>query len=188
MAEIDSLTTGRFLKSFYVYTHHRADNGEVFYVGCATKHRRKRGVKAPYQRAYDFTQRTPAWFKVAGEAGGVRVVFVLETNNQEKAWATERTLIAQYGRQDLDRGFLVNQTDGGLGFCRIFFGESNSAAKVSSDDILRIRSEYARGGISQRALGKKYSFSQGHVSDIVNRVKWATDSARAAIAKAEGQS
>lgn len=102
------------IKSYYVYVHRRADNDQVFYVGCATKQPGKRG-HAPYCRAYDFTLRTQAWFNAKLAAGGCSVEFVMETDDRNKAFDLERNLIKAIGRADIGAGTLVNQTNGGPG-------------------------------------------------------------------------
>lgn len=46
-------------------------------------------------------------------------------------------------------------------------GLENSKTKVTPEIVVAIREEYARGGISQETLGKKYGLSQGHVSKVI---------------------
>lgn len=96
-------------KPSYVYVHRRADNGDVFYVGCAVKqiawNRRKDGCC----RAYDFARRNEKW-RLVHEQHGTIVDVVLHCDTEDEAFAAEMQLIAQYGR-----GNLTNLTDGGRG-------------------------------------------------------------------------
>ncbi len=51
-------------------------------------------------------------------------------------------------------------------------GERHGMSKLTKDDVVAIRAEYARGGISQAALGKRYSVSQLTISDITTGKRW----------------
>jgi len=51
-------------------------------------------------------------------------------------------------------------------------GERNGMAKLTKDLVLEIRSRYAVGEISQRALGEEYGVDQGLICGIVNRRGW----------------
>lgn len=51
-------------------------------------------------------------------------------------------------------------------------GEKNFSAKITEKDVLEIRALYAKGGITQEALGKKFGLSQYPISRIVRRVGW----------------
>lgn len=102
-------------KHYYVYTHRRGDNGEVFYVGCATRHHQKRGFKRQHQRAFDYSQRQPEWEIIRQAAGTVTVDIIEEFNDRSSALAMEVALITRHGRADRGAGTLVNQTDGGDG-------------------------------------------------------------------------
>lgn len=55
---------------------------------------------------------------------------------------------------------------------RLARGETHSKAKLTTDNVSDIRSEYAAGGISQRALAKKYNVSQGAIGRIVLGKHW----------------
>ena len=55
----------------------------------------------------------------------------------------------------------------------------NPFSKVTPDIVREIRSDYAKGGISQSQLGRKYGITQSSVGDIINFVtfKWASENA-----------
>lgn len=54
----------------------------------------------------------------------------------------------------------------------ILRGEQNPIAKLTEDDVRAIRSEYARGGISQQAIADRYGVSQPVISSIIRREWW----------------
>jgi len=43
-------------------------------------------------------------------------------------------------------------------------GERNGYAKLTAEDVMAIRTLYAQGDITQRALGVAYGIDQSHVS------------------------
>jgi hypothetical protein len=52
-------------------------------------------------------------------------------------------------------------------------GESHGQAKLTAEQVETIRREYARGGESQEAIGRRLGVSQSLVSKIVRGVLWA---------------
>jgi hypothetical protein len=52
-------------------------------------------------------------------------------------------------------------------------GEESTFSKLSLEQVIAIRNEYAAGGINMRDLGKKYGVVHSAISKIVNRVHWA---------------
>lgn len=55
-------------------------------------------------------------------------------------------------------------------------GERHWSAKLSAEDVAEIRREYAAGGVTQTALAARYGIRNGHVSRIIRREVWATES------------
>jgi hypothetical protein len=53
------------------------------------------------------------------------------------------------------------------------FGESNGRHKITSDQVLDIRSSYCKGGISMRVLANKYDIHQSQIWRIVHGLRWA---------------
>jgi hypothetical protein len=52
-------------------------------------------------------------------------------------------------------------------------GEQNPTSRLREEEVLAIRTEYARGGISQRELAAKFGVTQTNVGLIVRRKIWA---------------
>jgi hypothetical protein len=52
-------------------------------------------------------------------------------------------------------------------------GDRQWNSKLTLEKVIRIREEYAKGGVTQRDIAVKYGISQPTVSEIVNRRKWA---------------
>ena len=46
-------------------------------------------------------------------------------------------------------------------------GERNGQTKLTDEDVLAIRAEYATGTVTQRDIARRYSVSQTHVGQIV---------------------
>jgi hypothetical protein len=51
-------------------------------------------------------------------------------------------------------------------------GEEVNTAKLTADEVLVIRDRYAKGGVSQQALGDEYGVSQFNIGCIVRRETW----------------
>ena len=51
-------------------------------------------------------------------------------------------------------------------------GEKNYRSKLTEQDIINIRKDYSKGGITQTKLGKKYGVRQDTISTIINRKRW----------------
>lgn len=51
-------------------------------------------------------------------------------------------------------------------------GSRNGRAKVTAETVLRVRAEYAAGGVTQRQLAARYGLSVPAVSDITRRKNW----------------
>lgn len=52
-------------------------------------------------------------------------------------------------------------------------GEHQHNAKLTSDQVREIRALHAAGGVSYRALGRRFGLTHESIRDIVNRVNWA---------------
>jgi hypothetical protein len=52
-------------------------------------------------------------------------------------------------------------------------GERNPNSKLTSDDVADLRSLYGEGGVSTRALGRRYGISHTQVRDILHGRSWS---------------
>ena len=63
---------------------------------------------------------------------------------------------------------------------RLARGERHGHAKLSAQQVMAIRAEYAAGGVFQHELARKFGVTQGLVSGIVRLARWAHVAAEAA--------
>jgi hypothetical protein len=87
----------------YLYRHIRLDTNQPFYIGIGINN-----------RAYSRLGRNKFWKNIVNKTE-YRVDILLEDLTWEEACEKEREFITLYGRRDLDKGPLVNLTDGGDG-------------------------------------------------------------------------
>lgn len=88
----------------YVYSHTRLDTNEVFYIGIGNNK----------YRATAKTCRNKYWKNIINKTD-YSVTILYENITWENAKELEISLIKLYGRKDLNKGSLVNMTDGGEG-------------------------------------------------------------------------
>jgi hypothetical protein len=138
-----------------VYQHRRLDKNAVFYIGIGT-------TKA---RAYRKTDRNSHWRSIVSKTE-YEVDILIDGCSWEDACQVERGLIEAYGRYDLGKGPLVNQTDGGEGNSklspekRILKGQKIRERKQGVPNIkLRGRglTEDHKNNVRLANIGKKYS-------------------------------
>lgn len=119
----------------YIYFHFRGDTDEIFYVG--------KGYK---NRAYSNQGRNKYWKNIVNKVG-YRIEIIDKDISVNEAKIREIFYIAKFGRKDLNKGPLVNMTDGGEGaFGREF-------------------SEETRKRMSEKKKGKISSFKGKHFSE-----------------------
>jgi len=115
---------------YYLYRHVRIDTNEVFYIGIGSKC--KTGVKYKYKRAYDFKQRSKFWKRIYNKSKeNIRVDFLIESEDLKFILEKEKEFIDLYGRKNLNKGSLVNLTNGGDGsFERVISDVQRNKLKI----------------------------------------------------------
>lgn len=121
-------------RTYYVYAYLRASNNVPYYIGKGTGKR--------------------AWAKNHGSVSvpkdKTKIVILHENLLEQEAHNLEISLIAEYGRKDLNTGVLLNQTDGGDG----------ASGRVLSDESIKKISESVRKANASGQCG----FTLGHAS------------------------
>ncbi len=51
-------------------------------------------------------------------------------------------------------------------------GSKHGNAKLTESDVIALRDEYRAGGITQRALAKKYGMTQGPIREAIKGIGW----------------
>lgn len=147
-------------EDFYVYTHSRSDNGDVFYVG---KGRLKRAFASHPK------QRSARWTSMVKEAGGFNVSLIATCLSEADAFALEIETIAKMralGRQ------LCNVSSGGKGIAgvprteewRKKIGAAHRGKIVSDETRQKLSASVKASGyvISPEARAKIAETHRGH--------------------------
>ncbi len=102
------------MKEYYVYCHKNPETLEIFYIG--------KGIK---KRAYKKDGRGKYWINYVNKYGLPIIEFLYENLNEDDAIKIEKELILKIGRKDLNKGPLVNTTDGGEGCSGLVHSEKS---------------------------------------------------------------
>lgn len=151
--------------NFYVYIHYRLDNMQPFYIG-----------KGTGDRAHRKNNRSKWWLNIVNKFG-YEVKIVSDNLSEEDAFELEIFLIDELGRKDLNKGPLINLTNGGDGVSGYKFTEEQR--KALSDSHKGIKSHlYCKKGANHYLYGKKQS--QEHIDKRVASLtgKRRSDSAK----------
>lgn len=97
------------MKKYYIYSHTRLDNNEIFYIGLGTNYE-----KVLLKRAKSKYKRNKFWNNVVNKTS-YKIDIIFESDSLEIVRNKEIELIKFYGRRDLGLGSLVNLADGGEG-------------------------------------------------------------------------
>jgi hypothetical protein len=89
---------------YYVYTHSRPDNGQVYWVGKGSKTEYSYGAK--YDRATDFRNRSESWKAVMMMTGDPIVEYPYTNLTEEQALKAERDLILTIGIENLCNSYI----------------------------------------------------------------------------------
>lgn len=101
-------------KNFYIYRHIRLDTNEVFYIGMGKNPKYYKSFEKEFQRAYHKEGRSSFWQNIINKTK-YEIEIILTDLTKEEAINKEIELIKLYGRRNLNKGTLVNLTDGGEG-------------------------------------------------------------------------
>ena len=148
----------------YVYRHIRTDTNKPFYIGI--------GTLPNYKRARTITRRNPFWRNIIKKTDWYYEI-MFDDVSLEEAFEKEKEFIKIYGRADLNKGSLVNLTDGGDGTLGHKRSEENikkladfnrnrklpadHRAKIAKANTGKIRSDEAKKKMSESAKGRKAS-------------------------------
>ena len=137
----------------YVYRHIRLDNNVPFYIGI--------GNDDSYSRAHNPWDRTLFWKNITSKTK-YRVDIILDDLTWEKACKKEVEFISLYGRKDLNKGTLVNLTDGGEGAVNRNPQVQHNINKSKWKSILQydLKGNFIKEWNSGIELQKMYSKSQ----------------------------
>jgi len=97
---------------YYVYCHRNPTTKDIFYIG-----------KGSNNRAYVMKSRGKYWFNYVKKHGIPIVEILYENLTEEDAFKLESELIEKIGRSDLNKGPLVNTTNGGEGSSGLIHSE-----------------------------------------------------------------
>ena len=92
----------------YLYRHIRLDKNEPFYIGIGNDNLGK------HERANDYLNRNKYWKNIINKTN-YKIDILLDDISWEEACEKEIFFISYYGRKDLNKGSLVNMTNGGEG-------------------------------------------------------------------------
>lgn len=118
---------------FYVYLYVDPNSRQPFYVGKGTRARLRRHLHEAAHQMKTGKTLSPKSKKIMElwKNGTEPVILkAFETSNEEIAYDLEKKVIAFFGRHDLGRGTLLNQTDGGNGLrARLFTPEQRERCR-----------------------------------------------------------
>lgn len=113
------------------------------------------GINLPHRRAY------------ALKKGKLRKGLVIRHTCNNPPCCNPKHLIQGTQKKNLEQ----MRKEGRAGDCRNL-GSKHGRAKLTEEQVLEIRREYAEKGTSQSALGLKYGVAQTKISAIVRRETW----------------
>ncbi len=138
---------------YYIYLHIKLTNGEPFYIG-----------KGCGKRAYSKQGRTK-WWKNIVDKYGYDIILLEEGLTEEESYKRENYWIKRIGRENLNKGSLINLTDGGGGVLnpsketRVKMREAKLNKKHSEEHKKKIR-------ISCIGINKNKKQTQEHKDKI----------------------
>jgi hypothetical protein len=95
------------MEHYFIYKHIRADNGQVFYIGCGKYPKDAKSLRAKQMRAYQTCKRNKHWNDVF-EQTRIKVKILFITTCKKTAYLKEKEYIKHYGRLLDGKGTLTN--------------------------------------------------------------------------------
>lgn len=131
----------------YVYKHIRLDTKEPFYIGI--------GNVDNFRRSRSKSGRNKYWKNIVNKYG-YEVEIIFEHNDYELVKEKEKEFIELYGRSDLGKGILCNNTNGGEGSLNRKVSNITKE-KIRQTQIGKTISKEHRDKIRISNTGKKHS-------------------------------
>jgi hypothetical protein len=138
---------------YYIYRHVRLDKDEPFYIGIG--HNNSKHLR--YKRAYQKSSRNKYWKNIVNKTEYLVEILVDGLSKQE-GFNSEVWWISFYGRKDLNKGTLVNLTDGGES------GEGRINKPVSEETKKKISIAGKNRNVSQETRDKISAAKMGNKS------------------------
>jgi hypothetical protein len=130
----------------YVYRHIRLDKNEPFYIGI--------GSDSTYYRAKDSRSRNKHWKHITNNTN-YETEILFDNISWDDAKLKEKEFISLYGRKDLNKGCLVNMTDGGDGTINAIISKEHKS-KIADSNKKRVFTEEDKKRMSERHTGRKH--------------------------------
>lgn len=140
----------------YVYTYTRLDKNEIFYVGI--------GSDSKYKRAKNLSLRTDYFKKIINKSE-YKLDIVFDNLSWEDACLKEIELIALYGRKDLEKGNLVNFTDGGE-------GRKGSQNKITPVYQIDLQGNTIKEWVNIETICKELNIHRQSLYAVLNKKVW----------------
>lgn len=146
------------MSQFYLYRHIRPDTNQVFYVGIGSIPKRNvTTFETEHSRAFDVSKwkRSEYWQRVFTKCNKqIEIDILYESSSYDEIKEKEKEFIKLYGRHDLQKGSLVNLTDGGDGNVGLKHSESTRKKMSESAKGKHTPSEETKLKISLSKTGK----------------------------------
>lgn len=141
----------------YLYRHVRLDKNEPFYIGIGTKPSSKNysSSKTEYARAYTKFAKSVFWNKIVAKTD-YKVEILFESDDYELIKSKEIEFIKLYGKKSINKGTLVNLTNGGEGLLG-FSPSIETRDKIGKSNSKKIRTEAQKELLRNYQKGKKHS-------------------------------
>lgn len=158
---------------YYVYRHIRKDKNEVFYIGIGTKRNNN-----DYSRAYSKSLRNKWWNNIINKTN-YHIEIILESNKREFICEKEKEFIKLYGRRDLNKGSLVNLTDGGEGTIGVVVSDATRKLhslhlKNNKYRLHKYHSEEVKLKMSEDRTGEKHPmYGKKHKESTIEKYRIA---------------